>query len=278
MYAWAQSLPDLARRTVSKIPFRNLFLAVLPYLMYLLLFSNYKVLRKLLGLTVVPKPNMHFCPSMELLIFRCFPHQILAKFANPVFDFLAAIPYLIHFPLPVFMIIHKLVDKRRRSTLLFYVWIAGWCNFIGVFIQFVFPTAPPWYMDSVVFSPLGSELKAGYNEAGFHRLDAILGFPLFHKLYSASPVKFGAFPSLHVAWPTIVLVSDPWVSERFAKLHVLWITWAALYSNHHYGVDAIGAIVMVFTVRFFAGLWSPFGNHLTSGSCRNSSYTNLLQV
>lgn len=201
---------------------------------------------------------------MELLIFRCYPHQILAKFANPVFDFLAAIPYLLHFPLPVLMILHKLVDKRRRSMLLFYLWCAGWVNFIGVAIQFVFPTAPPWYMDSVVFSPEGAELKAGYNEAGFHRLDAVLGFPLFHRIYSASPLKFGAFPSLHVAWPTIVLVSDPWISERFAKLHVLWITWAALYSNHHYGVDALGAILLVFTIRFVAGIWSPFSNHMTS--------------
>ena len=217
---------------------------------------------------------MHFCPSLELLIFRCYPHQILAKFANPVFDCLAAIPYLLHFPLPVLMILHKLIDKRRRSTLLFYIWCAGWVNFVGVAIQFVFPTAPPWYMDSVVFSPGGGELKAGYNEAGFHRLDAVLGFPLFHKLYSASPVKFGAFPSLHVAWPTIVLVSDPWISERFAKLHVLWITWAALYSNHHYGVDALGAIAMVFTIRFIAGICSPFSNHTTSS--RNSC--TLLQV
>ena len=243
--------------------------------MYLLLFSNYKVLRQLLGLDVVPKPNMHFCPSLEVLIFRCYPHKILAQFANPVFDFLAAIPYLLHFPLPALMVLHKLVDKRRRSTLLFYIWCAGWVNFVGVSIQFVFPTAPPWYMDSVVFSPQGTELKSGYNEAGFHRLDAVIGFPLFHKIYSASPVKFGAFPSLHVAWPTIVLVSDPWISERFAKMHVLWITWAALYSNHHYGVDALGAIVMVFTIRFIAGIWSPFSNHVTNG--RNNSY-QMLQV
>lgn len=263
------------KQTISKVPFRSVFLAFSPYLMYLLLFSNYKLIRQLIGLSLVPRPNMSFCPSLELLIFRCFPHQVLAKFANPVFDILAAIPYLIHFPLPALMVLHKLVDKRRRSTLFFYMWIAGWCNFVGVFIQFVFPTAPPWYMDSVVFNPQGSELKAGYNEAGFHRLDAVLGFPLFHKLYSASPVKFGAFPSLHVAWPTIVLVCDPWISERFAKIHVLWITWAALYSNHHYGVDALGAIIMVFAVRFFAGIWSPFENNSKS---RRDSYSNLLQV
>uniref|UniRef100_UPI0037545EC2 phosphatase PAP2 family protein n=1 Tax=Salmonella sp. s51933 TaxID=3160127 RepID=UPI0037545EC2 len=87
--------------------------------------------------------------------------------------------------------------------------------------------------------------------------------------------KFGAVPSLHVAWPTIVLVSEPWISERFAKLHVLWITWAALYSNHHYGIDAMGAIALVFTVRFFAGIWSPF---IVRGTSSRNNTRNMLQV
>jgi len=254
-YAWIETVPS----KLKKIPFKDLGLALLPFLSYLLVFSNYRILRRITGLDSVLTPNANFLPWLEMLVFHCYPHQILATFSNPIFDFMAAVPYLIHFPLPAFFLVYKFFYTKSVHGALPFLWLAGWVNLVAVFIQFFFPTTPPWFVDSAVWSAEGQLLKAGANEAGFHRLDRVLGFPFFHNIYSASPVKYGAFPSLHVAWPAMILVCGPWISEKFALGHVAWITWAALYSNHHYGVDAIAGIVLVFLVNFMMRkVWSPF--------------------
>lgn len=254
-YSWVESVPA----KLKKVPLKELGLAMLPFVTYLLVFSNYRILRRLTGLDSILKPNCNFLPWLEMLVFHCYPHQILSTFSNPVFDFMAAVPYLIHFPLPAFFLIYKFCYTRSVHGALPFLWLAGWVNLIAVMIQFFFPTTPPWFVDSAVWSAEGQLLKAGANEAGFHRLDRVLGFPFFHNIYSASPVKYGAFPSLHVAWPAMILVCGPWISEKFALGHVAWITWAALYSNHHYGVDAIAGIVLVFLVNFMMRkVWSPF--------------------
>ena len=164
-----------------------------------------------------------------------------------------------HFPLPFLYLLYLLVGEDRRKQVFSFMWCAGWVNLVAVIIQFIFPTAPPWFVDSAVYDNEGHFIKSAANEAGFHRLDALLGHHFFRKIYSASPLKFGAFPSLHVAWPAIILVNQPWISKKFAWLHVIWIVWAALYSNHHYGVDALGGIILVFIVNFsMIKIWSPF--------------------
>jgi len=271
-YEWVDRYILQVRR---QLPIKDILVAATPFILFLLFYTNYEFLRSISGMNEITKPNFSVLPWFELLVFHCYPHQILARFAHPVLDFFAAIPYLVHFPLPAFFIFYKLTSSRRRETLCQFLWCVGWVNLIGVLIQFLFPTAPPWFVDTAVFSPEGHFIKSAENEAGFHRLDAILGFPFFHKLYAASKVKFGAFPSLHVAWPTVILVSDPWISEKFAMFHVVWISWAALYSNHHYGVDAIGGILLVFFIHFMSqAVWSPFRRQKDSSISRSPVWQN----
>ena len=234
-------------------------MAFTPFLVYLLVYSNYNKIRDITGLAEVRKPSITFLPWLEHIIFHFYPHRFLSTFASPVLDFFAAIPYLIHFPLPALFLLYLLSGESRQRTILPFMWCAGWVNLVTVFIQFVFPTAPPWFVDSAVYDHEGNFLQSGNNEAGFQRLDALIGHSIFHGIYSKSPLKFGAFPSLHVAWPAIILVNEPWFSKKFAWFHVIWIAWAAMYSNHHYAVDAIGGILLVFIVNLsMIKIWSPF--------------------
>jgi membrane-associated phospholipid phosphatase len=156
--------------------------------------------------------------------------------------------------------LYLFANAQRRKQLLPFIWMAGLVNFLAVLVQFFFPTAPPWFTDSAVYDEVdGRFIRSANNEAGFERLDILFNVKLFHSIYGASPVKFGAMPSLHVAWPAIICVSKPWISLRFAIGHVAWIFWAALYSNHHYGVDAIAGIGLVLVVYFcMTRLYSPF--------------------
>lgn len=245
--------------SVLQAEWRNILLAASPFLMYLFVFKYYAFLREYSGMSEITKPNYQILPYLEETVFQCQPHRKLAAYANPVFDFLAAIPYLVHFPLPAFFGIYLYVVPHRRKQLYSFLWCAGWVNFLAVIVQFVFPTAPPWFTDSAVFDESGHLISVANNEAGFERLDILFNMKLFHNIYGASPVKFGAMPSLHVAWPTIILVCKPWFSDTVGILHVVWISWAALYSNHHYGVDAMAGIFLVFFVNYcMTRIYCPF--------------------
>jgi hypothetical protein len=250
---------EFLQKLRRKLPLKRVLLAFAPFLLYLIIYSNYNKIRYATGLEETRKPSITFLPWLEYFVFRCYPHRLLSKFASPLLDFFAAIPYLIHFPLPFFFSLYLLVGEDRQKNILPYLWCAGWVNLIAVTIQFLWPTAPPWFVDSVVYDHHGKFLQSGFNEAGFARLDALIGHSVFHGIYSKSPLKFGAFPSLHVAWPAIILVNNPWFGKKVAWFHVAWIAWAALYSNHHYAVDAVGGILLVFIVNLsMIKIWSPF--------------------
>ena len=276
----------MPKQLKEAFPLRTTALAITPYLCYLLVFSNYKNLRAVSGLDEIRKPDFISLPWLEYNLFHCYPHRLLGQFASPILDCFAAIPYLIHFPLPFLFLVYLFLDENRRKRMFPYMWCGGWVNLVAVSIQFFFPTAPPWFVDSAVFDQNGNFIKSGPNEAGFQRLDALLGHGFFHGIYSASPLKFGAFPSLHVAWPAIVLVNEPWINKKFAWFHVIWIAWAALYSSHDYGVDALGGILLVFIVKLsMIKIWSPFHSSsqvrvLVSNffrKLRNKQNTNLVR-
>ena len=250
-------------------------LAFLPYLSYLVIFKFYTPLRHFMNLDKISPPSFDVLPAIEEQVFLCLPHRLLSKLANPIFDILAAIPYLIHFPLPFIFGGYLALHHTKKKALLSYMWCAGWVNFLAVLVQFVFPTASPWFVDSAILDEHQNVIYEYANEAGFKRLDSILGFAVFHSIYSQSPVKFGAFPSLHVAWPMIVFLNHPWFSYKVAGLHVLWITLAAVYSTHHYLIDALGGIVLAIIVRVcILKVWSPFPEYVDPNSDSKSRTTS----
>eukprot|EP00050_Salpingoeca_kvevrii_P020736 m.102222 g.102222 ORF g.102222 m.102222 type:complete len:283 (-) comp8992_c0_seq1:159-1007(-) len=245
-----QAQMDRTVACIRRIEFRKLLLALSPFIGYLFIFKHYQFLRDYSGMSDINPPNMEVLPWLEQSIFQCLPHKVLSQHTSIFLDLMAAIPYLIHFPLPLLFTIYLALQPRRRRQIYPFLWCAGWVNFLAVINQFVFPTAPPWFKDSAIFDENGDLIYSAPNEAGFARLDAYFGMQMFHNIYGASPVKFGAMPSLHVAWPAIILVCRPWVSMRFGIFHLVWITWAALYSNHHYGVDALAGILLTFFVSY----------------------------
>lgn len=248
---------SLWQQWLLQLPLKSTVLACLPFIIYLMFFANYTALRSFTGLDSIIAPNVHLLPRLErTLCFGYLPHRILSSLANPVLDVLAAIPYLIHFPLP-FLYLVFLIFKHQRLVLQ-YIWLAGWLNLSAVCIQFILPTAPPWFADSAVFDSSNRLISALPNEAAFQRLDAILGVSVFHGIYSHSPVKFGAFPSLHVAWPALIAVFKPPFGNTAAVVHVIWIALAALYSTHHYLVDALGGIFLVCLLKYLVKRTNSF--------------------
>ena len=211
------------------------------------------------GLDYYIPPNYVILSQIEEQIFFCHPHKLLSKLANPVFDLLAAVPYLLHFPLPLLFLVYLLATPKKRPYLYQFIWFVGWVNLLGVLFQITFPTAPPWFVDSAVFDEQGNILYNAPVEGGFKRLDRYLGTSIFHGLYSKSPLPFGAYPSLHVALPTVILLTHPWGGWKVGLTHVIWISLSAIYISHHYLIDALGGILLAILVRLaILKVWSPF--------------------
>jgi membrane-associated phospholipid phosphatase len=122
-------------------------------------------------------------------------------------------------------------------------------NLIGWAIWFVFPAAPPWYVDQYGMGP--ALLDVVSSPAGLARVDAWLGLPLAATFYSKSANVFGALPSLHVAYATLVaVVAAPlggWV--RWATIgFALSMAFSAVYLRHHYILDVVAGSVLAVLV------------------------------
>ena len=244
---------------LKDVPLTQVILSILPYFSYLMLFSFNKIVRHITHLDEISEPNFIILSQIEHGLFFCYPHRVLSRFANPVFDIVAAVPYLIHFPLPFLFALYLVFSERRRGALLPFLWCLGWVNFVAVLFQISFPTAPPWFVDSAVVDQHKVVLYADPSEGGFSRIDEMLGLHLFHSLYSTSPLKFGAFPSLHVAVPMVIFLNHPWFGKKFGAFHVVLIALSAIYIHHHYLVDALGGILLACIVRLcILKVWSPF--------------------
>ncbi len=268
LHRGVRQIPEILR----EVHYKKLLLAALPFFTYLLLFSSYKAFRHITNLDDVSPPNYVVLSTLEYRLFFCHPHRLLSYLANPVFDLLAAIPYLIHFPLPFLFTAYLILNPRKRQAVYPYVWCVGWVNLIAVLFQAMFPTAPPWFADSAVVDIQGHVLYERASEAGFKRLDTMFGVTLFHGIYSQSPLKFGAFPSLHVALPVVILLNHPWFGKKVAVLHIAAISLAALYSTHHYLIDVLGGIALAVAVRMIMlKFWSPFPELEDTRTCEETS-------
>ena len=104
-----------------------------------------------------------------------FPLRILVA----VVDFVAGIPYLLHFTLPFVYSAWLMVKKRESITFYQFLLAFGLTCSVGVLVQYALPTPPPW-----MIPPAKVELSSSATptfiplppEGNFCRIDRILGF------------------------------------------------------------------------------------------------------
>src|SRR5206468_9223278 len=108
-------------------------------------------------------------------------------------------------------------------------------NLIGFVGYYVYPAAPPWYVQQYGFQ---FQAHTPGNTAGLARFDNYFHAGIFHALYAKSSNVFAAMPSLHSAYNLIVLYYG--IKNRLGIINVLFaiiaagIWFAAVYSSHHY--------------------------------------------
>jgi hypothetical protein len=132
-------------------------------------------------------------------------------------------------------------DEERTARL-------GWAflivNILGFSSWIFFPAAPPWYVAQYGLG--AAHMDAIPSAAGAARFDAFFAIHYFSGFYQRSHNVYGAMPSLHVAYPFVVLLSVLGMKQRWIKivafLFFVLIAFAAVYLAHHYIIDAIAGI------------------------------------
>lgn len=175
--------------------------------------------------------------------------QILGDHLHPALDALAGSAYILYlaevFGLAIWFYFK---DPRRMAAI-----GAGFLilNLAGIAGYLLYPAAPPWYVDLYGAGP--AVLEAAPSAARAERFDQLIGIGVFASFYSRNVNVFGAMPSLHCAYPTLLFLICRPLGKGWAMgtaLFALCVWFGAIYLNHHYVLDVIAGITLAIAVYF----------------------------
>jgi len=226
---------------------RRILISVSPLLFWVLLFAY---ITPSIPADQRPPIRATLLPSIEkALFFGVCSYQLVSpavECSTWLRDVAAAFIYGIHFMGPLLFCLFLWFITRKVDSIYPYLWCFGIMNSFAVSTQFLLPTAPPWWIEKYLHQgPPTYDVKG--EPAGLACFDRALqsstGLQFFTPIYSQSPVVFGAFPSLHAAWPFMMaLFCSPFnFGIRVgAWIYVAWVCWAAMHLRHHFLLDLLG--------------------------------------
>jgi inositol phosphorylceramide synthase catalytic subunit len=189
------------------------------------------------------------------------PNEWFLEHHWPALDLACGFAYLVYvgeyLGLAFFLFFRRRSNLLRKLALAFLV-----VNLLGFITYFVYPVAPPWYVTQHGFGPARIDIHPA--AAAASRFDQLLGTHFFDEIYARGVDVHGAYPSLHVAYPFLVV----WTVFRIPELRwartpaigfFLLMCVSAVYLQHHYVVDvllgvayALATLVLVERVPAFA--------------------------
>lgn len=188
------------------------------------------------------------------------PNEYWLHHSTSVLDVVTGFFYLCWIPVPLaFAAFLFFTDSNRflHFCLTFF-----FVNLLGFVIYYIYPAAPPWY-----YQLHGTDWIANTpgNTAGLARFDAYFNVEIFKGLYAKSSNVFAAMPSLHSAYPLIVVYyalqkRTHWLFILFANLVMVGIWFSAIYSSHHYVMDVLAGIsVAILGILLYHFGWMKMG-------------------
>ncbi|GAB3936504.1 phosphatase PAP2 family protein [Mucilaginibacter myungsuensis] len=174
--------------------------------------------------------------------------------SKPWIDIMGGIFYLCWIPVPMAFAIYLFFTRKKEF--LYFALTFFTVNMLGFVVYYTFPAAPPWYVQLHGFEFIANTPG---NVAGLARFDALVGSPVFKGIYAKGSNVFAAMPSLHSAYPIIVVYYGlknklGWFNIILATVMVgIWFT--AVYASHHYIVDVLmGIVCATVGILFFNAL------------------------
>ena len=171
------------------------------------------------------------------------PNEFWLLRGNIFLDVLCGVFYLCWVPIPLAFASYLFFTNRRLFVEFSLTFL--FVNLIGFALYYLHPAAPPWYVQRYGF---GFQPLTMGSTAGLVRFDRFFGVGLFQSIYAKNSNIFAAMPSLHSAYPVIVLhfglrQQARGLNAAFATI-MLGIWFAAVYTSHHYVLDVLAGIVV----------------------------------
>jgi hypothetical protein len=190
---------------------------------------------------------------------RITPNEYWRLNGNTYLDIAGGIFYLCWIPVP--LAFAAFLFFKNRKQFLYFSLTFVLVNFIGFIVYYLYPAAPPWYVE---YHGFNFEAATRGNTAGLAKFDAYFHAGIFKSIYAKGSNVFAAMPSLHSSYPVIVLYYGiknhlGW-ANLFFVIVMLGIWFTAVYASHHYIIDVLAGIVCAITgIATFNALISRVG-------------------
>ena len=185
------------------------------------------------------------------------PNEYFRQHTNTFSDIISGLFYLCWVPVP--LIFAGYLFFTNREQFMYFALTFLFVNLIGFIGYYIYPAAPPWYIQHYGFN---FSAHTPGNTAGLSRFDEFFHVHIFAALYSKSSNVFAAMPSLHSSYPLIVFYYG--LKNKLGIINILFATimagiwFAAVYSSHHYLLDVIaGIMVAIIGITLFNRLIIP---------------------
>lgn len=170
------------------------------------------------------------------------PNEYLAIKGTTFLDIVTGLFYLCWIPVPLSFAAYLFFTNRRQF--LYFALTFLLVNLLGFTVYYLYPAAPPWYIQQhgFVFEPLKLA-----STGGLGKFDAYFHIDLFKSIYAKGSNVFAAMPSLHSAYPVIVVYYA--FKNRLGIVKYLFtvvmagIWFTAVYASHHYILDVMAGIL-----------------------------------
>jgi len=200
-------------------------------------------------------PNYHYREvnieglyNLEKSLFGFFfqgklltPNEYFVLHGNRFLDALSGIFYLTWVPVPLMFAVFLFF--KNRTEYFYFALTFLFINLTGFVVYYIYPAAPPWYVQLYGFD---FRFSTPGNTAGLARFDHLFGVEIFKSIYAKSSNVFAAMPSLHSSYPVLIFYYA--LKNRWKKLAAVFfvimagIWFSAVYNSHHYILDVLAGI------------------------------------
>ncbi|WP_266206148.1 phosphatase PAP2 family protein [Pontibacter kalidii] len=179
------------------------------------------------------------------------PNEFWMQHSHTFLDVMSGAFYLMWIPVPLAFATFLFFWNRRQFVYFSLTFLL--VNLLGFVVYYLYPAAPPWYVQLHGFDFLAGTPG---NTAGLVRFDEFFGITIFNSLYAKGSNVFAAMPSLHSAYPLIVFYyalrnNLGVIAKVFFGIITAGIWFAAVYTSHHYVLDVLAGIVCASSGIFF---------------------------
>jgi hypothetical protein len=174
------------------------------------------------------------------------PNEYWRVNGNTFMDVAAGIFYLCWIPVPLAFAAFMFFKNRRQFLYFSLTFVL--INFLGFIVYYLYPAAPPWYVE---YNGFTFHAATHGNTAGLAKFDNYFHAGIFKSIYAKGSNVFAAMPSLHSSYPVVVLYyglkNRLGLINIFFVIVILGIWFTAVYASHHYILDVLAGIVCAIT-------------------------------